>query len=107
MVPSIKDNGWREKITLGTAAAFKYGQMARDMTDFGSRAWLMEEEDLCMQMAMYIPVIGKKTRLMGMAYNRITTEADTKASGLMINNTERALKLGLMALPTMVNIKTE
>ena len=91
----IKGSGLKEKIMLEMVGEFRYGQMDPDMMAFGKMEWLTEEVDSYTQMAMYIPVSGRKTRLMGLEYSKIIMEVDTKAIGLMINNMVKALRLGL------------
>ena len=85
----------------------KFGQMAPDMTDSGKKEWLTVEEDWSMPMEMYTSENGNMTRPTDMEFNKITMEVATKAIGLMINNTEKALKHGQMAQHTLVSMLTE
>jgi len=80
-----KVSGYKVK-TLEMEEVFRYGLMAPDMTDFGKTVWLMVEVDLFMLMGTSMKVNGLKIKLMGMEYNKIIMEVDTKASGKTTNN---------------------
>lgn len=100
----IRESGLKEKIMSEMAVAFRYGQMDPDMMAFGKMEWLTEEVDSYTQMAMYIRVNGRKTRLMGLEYSKIIMEVDTKAIGWMISNMVKVLRLGLTDLLMKVSI---
>ena len=79
--------------------------MAQDMMAFGKTVWRMAEVDLFMLMVTFMRVNGSKTKLMDTEYNKIITEAVTKANGKTTNNTVTGSKSGLTAVLTRVSTK--
>lgn len=86
MEQCIKENGLCNQIKK-MEEEFKYGQMDRDMMDFGDREWQTDMEDLFMQKVMYMKVSGQKTKQMGLVFILILMEADMKVIGFKISNT--------------------
>ena len=72
----------------------KFGLTDQGMMDFGKMEWPMGTEDLSMQKETCTRVNGLTTKLMAMAFTPISTEADTRDSGIKTNNMAWVLNSG-------------
>lgn len=102
MVLFTEANG---KMKTDTVMVFKFGQMVQSMKAFGKITKLMERASFGMQTEMFLMANGKMIRLMVTEYTLMLMERSMKGSGLMIYNTEKDLRFGLMAHAMMVNTK--
>ena len=83
---------------------FKYGQMVLDMKDSGQTTKQTEKESSFMWMETFTKVTGRMTKLLVLALIIITMVPSTLENGLMIYNTEKVWKRGLMGASTKDNI---
>lgn len=106
MAQFIKANGLLMKIRK-MDEAYRFGQMAPDMTAFGETEWQMDMVDWFMLKVMFTKVSGLKTKQMVSACILISTEADMKANGSKISSMAMELNNGLMEPSMKVNMNKE
>jgi hypothetical protein len=95
MEQCIKVNGLFNQIRK-MDEVFKYGQMDRDMMDFGDKEWQTDMEDLFMLKETYMKESGLKIKQMGSESILILMGADMKVIGFKISNTVLELSNGQM-----------
>jgi hypothetical protein len=95
MEQCIKVNGLFNQIRK-MDEVFKYGQMDRDMMDFGDKEWHTDMEDLFMLKETYMNESGLKIKQMGSESILILMGADMKVIGFKISNTVLELSNGQM-----------
>ena len=84
MVPCIKANGYRERISE-MVEVYCYILMVLDTMAFGKMIYFTEEGDLLILMDEFTMESGKQERLMVMEFKKILMEINMKEIGLMIS----------------------
>ena len=86
-----------------TAEVYRSGLMVQYTMVFGEMEWQMVMEDWCMQKVTCTRVFGPRIKRMVLVFIHISMEADMKANGTKINNTDTELNNGQMELNLRVN----
>lgn len=95
------------KITLGKGLANKYGRTVLDTLVTGTVIKLMDWGSSGMLTEIFTKGVGSMIKQMATVFTSTRMEPSTKAHGRMICKMVRALRLGLMAVSTMVVIRKE